>query len=793
MRLYPALIVLLLSFAALGSFACADEPAKQDEKQQQGEKPKPQEKKPDAARLTVDRIFDSNDFQGESYGGRWLEDKSQLVLFERAKSGVRDLVEIDPESGSKRVLVPGHLLIPSGSSRPLSVEGFALSEDRVWLLLYTNSKRVWRQNTRGDYWLLDRSSHELRQIAPDLPTSSLMFAKLSPTGRHVAYVHERNIYVEDLVDRTTRQLTQTPSEDIINGTFDWVYEEEFGLRDGWRFSPDGKSIAFWQLDTRGLRSYPLVNNTDSLYPQTSLVKYPKTGQRNARCRVGVIPVAGGEPVWIKTPGDLSEHYLARMDWAESSEELLIQHLNRRQNTNQLLLARADSGEVKCLLTERDETWVDVQDELFWLDDGKSFTWISERDGWRHVYRGSRDGGEPQLLTPGEYDVIRLLQVDEDRGSLLFLASPQNATQCYLYRVPLAGGDAQRLSPEDQPGWHHYSISPNGHWAVHTYSSFDRPPVVDLVKLPSHERVRMLEENKKLRERVEKLARTPVEFFRTSVEEGVELDSWCIKPPGFDESKQYPLVIHVYGEPAGQTVLDRWGGSGYLWHLLLAQQGFVVASFDNRGTPAPRGRAWRKCVYQQIGQLGPADQAAAAERLLAQRPYLDRQRMGIWGWSGGGSSTLHALFKHPKLYRAGISIAPVPNQRYYDTIYQERYMGLPSDNVEGFIAGSAVNFAHQLEGELLLVHGTGDDNCHYATTEQLINALVRHNKQFQMMSYPNRTHAIREGAQTTRHLRTMMTQFLVRTLEPEAALPETPTPEPMPAPAAVGESGEAGNE
>ncbi|MDP6443132.1 MAG: prolyl oligopeptidase family serine peptidase, partial [Pirellulaceae bacterium] len=391
--------------------------------------------------------------------------------------------------------------------------------------------------------------------------------------------------------------------------------------------------------------------------------------------------------------------------------------------------------------------------------------ISERDGWRHAYIARRDGGEPRLATPGDFDVMRLLHVDQQRGVLYFIASPKTPTQRYLFRAALDGSQVDRLTPADQSGSHRYQISPDGRWALHDWSNANRPTQSELVSLPDHRRRKQLVTNEKLVEKIADLPRQDTEFFRVAIADGVELDAWCVKPPRFDPQTKYPLLVYVYGEPAGSTVNDRWGGKSYLWHLMLAQRGYVVMSFDNRGANVARGRAWRKKAYRKIGIVAPQDQAAAVRAVLKERSYLDADRVGIWGWSGGGSSSLHAIFKYPKLYKTAIAIAPVPNQRYYDTIYQERYMGLPETNVEGFRQGSPINFAKNLEGDLLLVHGTADDNCHYQTTELLIDELVAHNKQFMLMSYPNRTHSIRERKNTTRHLREMMTRFLLQHLPP----------------------------
>ncbi len=764
----------IIFFSLLGN-ALGDEPHDTDQTDRVSDV------KRDDSRLTVDRIYQDDEFNSKPFAAKWLEERPgsdaayTTLQPSETHQGGRDIVRNQASSGESSIMVAASELIPPGESDPLKIDGYSWSNDHNLLLVYTNSKRVWRQNTRGDYWLLDRSSRQLQKLGGDAPPATMMFAKLSPTGRQVAYVRERNIYVEDLFDHHIRCLTQAPTEDVINGTTDWVYEEEFGLRDAFLWSPDGHSIAYWQIDTSGVQKFPLVNNTDSLYPKVTWFAYPKVGQRNPSCRVGLIDCETAETHWIDLPGDPREHYIPRMTFLPDvdlnmpgDDRLLIQQLNRLQNTNRLYMADFRGAAAAVVLTETDEAWVDVHDELNWINGGQQFTWLSDRDGWRHIYIASLDGGEPLLVTPGQFDVIELLKVDENRGCIYFIASPDAASQRYLYRVRLDGSDLARVTPEGFVGTHGYQICANGKWAIHTRSSANQPPVTDLISLPDHAVVRSLEDNEELASRIAKLDRVPTEFFRIDVGDGVELDGWCIKPPGIDESREreYPLLVYVYGEPAGSTVTDRWGGKSYLWHLMLAQRGYVVMSFDNRGTKAPRGRDWRKSIYKQIGILPPKDQAAAVQAVLKERPYLDPNRIGIWGWSGGGSSSLQAIFKYPDLYKTAIAVAPVPNQRYYDTIYQERYMSLPELNVDGFRQGSPINFAHQLEGKLLLIHGTGDDNCHYQTTEMLIDELIAHNKPFSMMAYPNRSHSIGERKNTTRHMRQLMTQFLLQNLPPD---------------------------
>lgn len=716
----------------------------------------------DSSRLTLERLFKPGEFASRGFGpARWLDNGDGYTTLENSEgeAGGRDIVYYRTEDGAREILVPAGRLIPEGKDQPLHISDYAWSPDGKKLLVFTNTRRVWRYHTRGDYWLLDLDSRALRQIGRHAAPSTLKFAKFSPGGTRIGYVCENDIYVEDVESDAVTRLTTDGSETLINGTFDWVYEEEWSLRDGYRWSPDGKKIAYWQIDASGIREYTLVNSTDDLYPRLKPVLYPKAGTTNPACRVGVIPASGGETRWFDVPGDRRDNYIARMEWAAGSDEIVLQQLNRLQNTNKVMLGNADTGAVRTVFVDEDETWVDECNDLKWLGLGHWFTFVSERDGWRHAYQVSRSGDEVRCITAGDYDVISVEHIDE--GSwLYFIASPENAAQRFLYRITLRGeGKPERITPAGMGGSHSYQVSPDVKWAFHTYSSLGEPPRVDLVRLPSHEKVRVMQDNTALREKMHGLARGEASFFKIEISDDVELDAWCIKPPDFDPERRYPLLFYVYGEPAGQTVLDRWGGRYYLWHLMLAQQGYVIMSVDNRGTPAPKGRAWRKCVYQKVGLLPSSDQAAATRALIEKWSWIDPDRIGIWGWSGGGSMSLNALFRYPEIYRTGMAIATVPDQKLYDTIYIERYMGLPQESPEVYAQGSPITFAHRLEGNLLIVHGTGDDNCHYQGPERLINELIKHNKRFTMMAYPNRGHSIYEGEGTSRHLFELLTWYL----------------------------------
>jgi len=722
----------------------------------------------DSSLLTVARIYGSGEFIPEQFGpARWLGDGSAYTTVERAAQGSgSEVVRYDVEKGSREVMVSARELTPQGESVPLDIEDYAWSPDGRMLLVFTNSRPVWRLNTRGDYWVLDRTSGRLRQLGgSSAKPSTLMFAKFSPDSRRVGYVRENNLYVEDIATGGITGLTTDGSRTLINGTFDWVYEEELMnyYADGWRWSPDGRSIAYWQLNADSVKNFNLINNTDSLYARVIPVQYPKVGQSNSAARVGVVSAAGGTARWLAIEGDPRNHYIARMDWAAGSDELMLQRLNRRQNTNEVMLGNATTGAVRTVLTERDTTWVDVVDSTAWIDRGKSFLWQSERDGWNHVYLVSRDGKSTKLVTRGAFDVLDIVGIDQAGGWLYYIASPETPTQRYLFRSRLDGkGSPERLSPKNETGTHAYYRSPNFRYAIETFSSLRNPPVIRLIRLPGSQLIRTLVDNRELRQRLARLRRGSVEWLSIPAEDGSKMPGLLMKPVDFDSTRKYPLLFFLYGGPGHSEVNDLWGGY-YLWHTMLTQKGYLVAVVDNRGTPQPLGRAWRKSIAGQLGVLETRDQAVAAHA-LSQRPYVDTGRIGIWGWSYGGFMSLNALFQHPDIYRTAIAVSPVTHWALYDNVYTERFNGLIDQNRAGYDRGSPLTYVDGLRGNLLLVHGSGDDNVHYQNSELLINALVAANKPFSMMEYPNRTHCICQGKNTKVHLFELMTRYLDQNLK-----------------------------
>ncbi len=716
-----------------------------------------------APELTLENIYGGK-FGQDGYGPvRWLKDGQGYSTLENNPGlAGRDIVRYDAKTGERAIMVDAKMLIPAGISKPLSIRDYIWSHDNSKLMIFTNTRRVWRQHTRGDYWVLDLSSGQLQQLGKEVERTTMMFAKFSPDDTKVAYVSLNNIYVEDLKSGAINQITTDGCDYIVNGTFDWVYEEELGCRDGFRWSPDSKNIAFWQSDTRGTGTFYMINNLDSIYPTLIPLPYPKVGTTNSDVKVGVISADGGVPRWFDIPGDPRNNYLPRMEFIPNSNEVMIQQLNRLQNTNTVRVGDIQSMEFSTILVDKDEAWVDIHDNIQWMDNEKYFTWTSDKDGWRHLYLVSRSGEIQHDIINYPMDVVSISCIDEKGGYVYYIASPENFTQRYLYRSKINGkGKPERISPEDMPGQHAYQMSPDASWAIHTFQNHVTPNQISLVDLPKHSRVRMLVDNKAAKDRYDLLALRPKEFFKVDLGE-VVCDAWIIKPKDFDPSKKYPVIFYVYGEPAGTTVQDNWGG-GDLFHQFMAQQGYLVMSVDNRGTKVPRGVAWRKCVYEKIGITASFDQRDAALIIQDMFDFVDPDRIGIWGWSGGGQMTLNCIFRFPEVYHTGIAVAFVSHQKLYDTIYQERYMGLPSTNPDGYEDGSPITHAHNLEGNLLIVHGTADDNVHYQSTEWLTNELIKNGKIFYQLSYPMRSHGIRERDNTTLHLRMQMEDFWLKNL------------------------------
>ena len=716
---------------------------------------------------------------------KWMPDGNAYM---RQKEG--GIIKVDPMTETETVLVKKDQLIPAGASKALVAQSYSFNADNTKLLIFTNTVKVWRLRTKGDYWLLDINSNKLTQMGKGLASQSLMFAKLSPDGKKCAYVSEHNLFVEDVASNNITKLTMDGTRKMINGTFDWVYEEEFGCRDGFRWSPDGSKIAFWQVDATKIRDYYMLNTTDSNYSQVIPVEYPKVGESPSPVRIAVVNVGDASIRWMNIAGDPQQHYIPRMDWS-GPNELIVQQLDRKQQESKLIYCNVNDGSSNTFWSERDKAWVDLNSaDIFgepggwdWINGGKDFIWISEGDGWRHIYKISRDGKNVSLITSGNYDIDVINCIDEAHNYIYFTASPENATQMYLYRVKLDKGmkakpakgkvldmlktpEAPELvSNGKQKGTHDYNISPNGKYATHSFSNYFTPNVREWITLPDNKPINAA---KSIAATMKPETASSIEYLKIDIGDNVILDAWINKPKNFDPSKKYPVVFSVYGEPAASMVTDSYGNQGnFLYDADMAADGYVQVAIDNRGTPMPKGAAWRKSIYRKIGIINIHDMAAGFTKLMEKNSYFDKDRIAVWGWSGGGSSTLNLMFQYPEIFKTGIAIAAVANQLFYDNIYQERYMGLPQENKEDFINGSPITYAKNLKGNLLYIHGTGDDNVHFSNAEVLVNELIKYNKQFQYMPYPNRTHGISEGPGTRQHLSTLYSTFLRKNCPPGA--------------------------
>lgn len=712
-------------------------------------------------------------FQGISQPGtgtKWTPEGDAYLIAQKGS-----IVEFDLKTQQYSTMISADKFIPTGQTKGLTIKNFNFTQDQSMLMVFTNTQKVWRYETRGDYWVLNLGNNELQQLGKSLPAASLMFAKFSPDGSKAAYVSNRNIYVEDLTSGKIKQLTKTSGNpSLINGTFDWAYEEELSCYDGFRWSPDSKKIAYWQIDASGVKYFNLINNTDSIYPKVSPMEYPKVGESPSACRIGVMDVKRGKTKWMNVPGDSRQHYIPRMEWAGSSNEIMLQQLDRKQQVSKIMYANVKTGESETIHEETDKAWVDIRTIWHednpagweWINDGQDFLWLSEKDGWNHLYKIARDGKSEQLLTSGNYDVIKPLMYDKNTDQVYFTASPDNSMQEHLYRVSVGTlGNAERVSPANQEGSHSYNISASGTFAQHTFHNYYAAPSREWVSLPNH---KSLDENGGVNSTIDpaKKEASNVRFIEVKTKSGVKVEGWMALPTNFNPDKKYATVFYVYSEPARMTSKDSYGiGKNRQYLGSMAEDGYIYISVDGRGSPAPKGREWRKSIYRNIGIINIKDQAEAAQELMKKYSFIDSERIAVHGWSGGGSTTLNLLFKYPDIYQTGISVAAVVNQLTYDNIYQERYMGIPQEDLAGFVEGSPMNHVKNFKGNLLYIHGQGDDNVHYQNAEMLINEMVKYNKQFQFMAYPNRTHGIREGEGTTLHLNTMFTNFLKENCPP----------------------------
>lgn len=579
----------------------------------------------------------------------------------------------------------------------------------------------------------------------------------SPDGRLALRFVRGNIHVRELDGGQTIPLTENANGDSIsNGRAVW--------------SPDSKWIAFMESDVSDVPFRASLVPSDPTYPTVRQSRFARVGEPIKKARVGIVDAGGKAIRWLAIEQPPEGCYLGDLSWAGNSDEVFVEKLSRGRDKREYLIADIDTGVIKCIFKESDPAWVAGAYETdagpVWIRNHSAFIVMSDRDGWRRAYVYGRDGKAQGALTPNGFDVMEFAVLDEESGWYYYYASPDNGTQLYLYRSQLDGsGTTERVTPADQPGTHDYNISPNAKWAFHTRSTFDTPPVTALVRLSDHRVMRVLEDNQALRDKMESWITRPTEFFHLDIGDGVVMDAYMIQPRKFDKSRKYPVFVYVYSEPYAQEVLDKWRGHRDNFHRAIADLGYLVVCMDSRGTPAPKGTSWRKAEFPTLGILSTDDQAAGIQELGRTRPYVDLSRVGIWGWSGGGSNTLNAMFRKPDVYHMGIAVAPKPQPHLYNAWFQEIFMRTLDENAEGYQNSAPINFAEGLKGHLLIIHGTGETNTHLEITEGLVDRLIELGKQFDYFTYPNRDHGIRKGKGTTLHLRMLMTRYLLTHLPP----------------------------
>lgn len=704
----------------------------------------------------IKAIYETDQFRMRSFGATWLPDGSGYLKLETpAGASGAEIASYDSASGTRTVVVASEKLLVPATSQPLRIRGFVRAPSGTRFLLHTD---ITSGEKGSDHWLYEPVTGALRPVEAG-PGAWFDANAFAPDERRLLGSRGADLIVFDLASGRTIPLTKDSDPDAIDhGRASW--------------SPDGKWIAYVQSDFSAVPKRAVLVPGDPTYRTFRETRYERIGGPISLLRIGVVGVEGGPTRWIALADKPGTFYLNQVSWAGNSEELLIEKLSRSRDAREFLLANHRAGAIAKAYAETDPAWVDMEpsanEGLEWIRGGQAFVVISERDGWRRAYVVTRDGSGMKPITAAGSDLIARGQVDDRNGWFYYFASPTNATQRYLCRARLDGtGTPERLTPPDQPGSHRYVLSPDSRWAFHTYSTFDQPPVTDLVQLPEHRSARVLEDNAAAATRVKPLIARPTEFLQLDIGGGVVMDAWMIKPRDFDPAKKYPVFVFVYGEPAGQTVLDDWrGGQGFsLFHRAVADLGYVVVSMDNRGTPAPKGAAWRRAVFGSLGPLSTEEQAAGLKALARLCPFVDLSRVAIWGWSGGGSNTLNALFRKPDVYHVGIAVVPKPQPQYYNAEYQEIYMRTPQDNPEGYRTCAPINYAEGLRGDLLIIVGTGETNTHVEITEGLVDRLIELGKRFDYFVYPNRDHGLSEGKGTTVHLQMLIIRYLLDHLPP----------------------------
>ncbi len=703
----------------------------------------------DTQKITLEDIYKKHEFRDKTVSGlRSMDDGIHYTVLE----GNAHIIKYSYETGKEVDTVfsaESHDAISSFSR-------YEFSEGENKIMLATRVNPIYRRSFTARFYVFNRKDETLQPVSEK---GAQRLATFSPDGSRVGFVRDNDLYIKNLDTGRERQITHDGRKNhIINGTTDWVYEEEFAITQGFRWSPDGDKIAFYKFDESRVRVFHMTMFQGRLYPEDYAFKYPKAGEKNSIVKIFVHNLEEDSTREMDT-GEETDQYLPRFKWTPDNNELCMIRMNRLQNEIEIMLANATTGESRVVYQETNPYYISQigDDYPTFVNDGEQFIIYSEKSGYNHLYLYNKNGELASQITSGEWDVTEFIGYDPQQERVFYTAAQESPLRRHVYSIASDGTDKRQIT--QNKGWNNAEFSKGYKYFINYHSTANTPPVITLHNR-SGELIRTLEDNARLEKKTEQYGFTEKEFIKINTPSSeYDLNAYTIKPPNFDPNKAYPLFMYLYGGPGSQTVTDQWS-SRMAWFQMLAQRGYVIAVVDNRGTGA-RGQHFKKMTYGKLGKYETIDQIEAAQ-YFAQKPYIDSSRIGIFGWSYGGYMSSNCLFQGNETFSMAIAVAPVTNWRYYDTIYTERFMGLPQNNGEGYDSNSPINHVDGLKGEYLLIHGTGDDNVHVQNSMELAEELVQANKQFEMQFYPDKNHGI-YGGNTTFHLYTRMTHFIMENL------------------------------
>jgi len=704
--------------------------------------------------IKLNDIFNSRKFSAKSVRGIVSMKNGDFYC----QLNSRGIVESSYKTGEETRLIVDATKLYLSDSTLISINSYQFNDNETQVLISANTEAIYRHSSKSDYYIYNIDTRSLKALSSNGKQS---LASFSPDGTKAAFVRDNNLFLVDLINEKEKQITlDGKQESIINGTTDWVYEEEFSFTQAYFWSPSGKFIAFYKFDESDVPEFQLTTY-GKLYPIYEKYKYPKAGEVNSIVSIHSYSIESGITKSMDI-GNETDIYIPRIQWTNSDEALSISRLNRLQNHFELLIANPENGKTNVIYSETNKYYVDITDDLHFVSSKKAvnqgFILTNEYEGFKHIYYYSMQGDLIKKLTDGKWDVDNIIAFDNQKNIVFFSAAKNSPLNREVYSVDLKG----KLSEiETNAGWNQLNFSSNFNYYISNWSDANNPSIYNL-KFRNGQLIKNLQDNSDLKKTTIEFGFINKRFFKLTTSENIELNAWQILPPNFDENKKYAVLFYVYGGPGSQTVQNRWGGSRDTWFQMLAQNDIIIVSVDNRGTGF-RGEEFKKMTYLQLGKYEIQDQIEAA-KYMASLPYVDRSKIAMFGWSYGGYMSSLALTKGADVFSTGIAVAPVTNWRYYDNIYTERFMRTPQENANGYDDNSPINHVEKMKGNFLLVHGDADDNVHPQNTYDLITALVTANKQFELMIYPNSNHGIYTGKNTSINLYTKMTDFLYKHLK-----------------------------